>query len=140
MDHPGKLILFSEGEERRERAQRASGRIPARRAAAPEPAPATHRWLPLIFIVCFLGFGGALATTFAQPVAPRIDLLPSDLRIALFQRTMSEVASVCTNRLALVGGELHDHCLSQAHFLGRFPECDASCRTTVSSVLPRSHR
>jgi hypothetical protein len=94
----------------------------------------------LVFLACFLVFGGAMATTFGQPGAKRVGVLPDDLRIALFQRTMSEVVSVCMNRLALESGQLHDHCLSQASFLGQFPECGSSCRATVSSVLPRSHR
>jgi hypothetical protein len=81
-----------------------------------------------------------MATSFGQPVAKRIGVLPDDLRIALFQRTMSEVGSVCTNRLALESGDLHEHCLNQAHFLARFPECGPSCRASVSAVLPRSHR
>jgi hypothetical protein len=87
-----------------------------------------------------LVFGGAMATIFGQPNTNRIGGLPDDLRTALYQRTLSEVGSICTQRVALESGDLHEHCLGQASFLARFPECGSSCRATVTSILPRAHR
>jgi hypothetical protein len=94
----------------------------------------------MVFIACFVVFGGAMATIFGQPTANRIGVLPDDLRTTLYQRTLSEVGSVCTKRVALESGDLHEHCLGQASFLARFPECGSSCRATISAILPRSHR
>lgn len=142
MEETGKLISFSEGAERvgrRQHPHRSGGKGPVDVRPSRETPP-VRRWPPLLFILCFLAFGGAMATVFGQPPASPIGLLPKDVRVPLFERTLSEVASLCASKLGLRVGELREHCLGQARFLLSFAECDASCRATVAAVLPHSRR
>jgi hypothetical protein len=61
--------------------------------------------------------------------------LPPAIRHDVYEGTLSEIRRVCLQPTALQGA-LREHCLQQARFLERFPECTADCQAAVSRVLP----
>lgn len=68
-----------------------------------------------------------------------LEELPVAVRASLYQQTLNELRSVCTQPAA--GSDLlHEHCLAQAHFVTAFPECDVGCRLAAGTVLPHAHR
>ena len=147
MEVRGQLILLSDriaerSAERADKLRHGRGRPATGAAAAPGPASA-RGWravvLPL-FIVGALTFAAAMAAVYGQGGRAQILGLPADIRAALHERTLGEVASLCIQRAARASGELRDHCVSQARFLLSFPECDAACRASAAEVLPHSRR
>jgi hypothetical protein len=61
--------------------------------------------------------------------------LPPAVRQDLYERALKEVQGVCLQPVAAQGA-LREHCLEQARFLQRFPECTGDCQATASHVLP----
>lgn len=59
---------------------------------------------------------------------PRLEQLPSDVRSALYARTLADLELCAGSTAAALG----DHCEHQAAFIEMFPECDDSCRTLAS--------
>jgi len=141
MEVRGQLILLSDRiAERADKVHHRRGK--ATDAIAPGPASARGRRavaLPLFFVAA-LTFAAALAAVYGQGGRAQILGLPADIRAALHERTLGEVASLCIQRAARASGELRDHCVSQARFLLSFPECDAACRASAAEVLPHSRR
>ena len=105
----------------------------------PVPVQAPRRpWRPtLIMLAGVLALAGAIAgVTWSEVGQDRsVRGLPAEVRRDLYGRTLMEVSSVCAQPAA-ASGALHEHCLEQARFLARFPECNADCNATVSRVMP----
>jgi hypothetical protein len=141
MEARGQLILLSDRiAERADKLRHRKG-PPATGAVAPVPSARGWRAVVLpLFIVAALTFAAALAAVHGPGGRAQLLGLPADIRAALHERTLGEVASLCIQRAARASGELRDHCVSQARFLLSFPECDAACRASAAEVLPHSRR
>jgi hypothetical protein len=103
-----------------------------------EAAAPARTWRPaLITLAAVVALGGAMfGITWNELGRDRsIRGLPSGVRRDLYGRTLAEVRSVCTQP-AVASGALREHCLEQARFLARFPECTADCQAAVSRALP----
>lgn len=84
-----------------------------------------------------LFWGGATLSRHEENVGIRS--LPAGERQNLYARTLDELATVCQNAAA-AGGDLHDHCVTQARFVLELPECGDACQRTAAAVLPHARR
>lgn len=66
-----------------------------------------------------------------DPERRALDAMSNADRAALFQRTRANVRALCAKDMGF--GE---HCVEEARFLARFPECDGACRAEIEPVLP----
>ena len=65
--------------------------------------------------------------------------LPPEARAHMFHQSLTEVRSTCVETYA-AHGPLREHCVEQARFILRFPECGPECRTVANTVLPHAHK
>lgn len=70
---------------------------------------------------------------FAGSEQRAIRRLPRDQRVALYQRTLENVRTICANTDLALG----PYCAEQARILLLFAECDASCRELAGLQLGR---
>ena len=63
--------------------------------------------------------------------------IPVQERTSLYERTLSTLQTTCSHA---EGAELTAYCQTQALFVSRFPECDATCQSICNRYLPRATR
>lgn len=99
--------------------------------------PTSKRRLTFIALITVLVLGGAVVgLAWSERGLDRgVRGLPSELRGEVYARALAEILAVCA-RPAAASGALREHCLEQARFVARFPECSADCQAAVSRVLP----
>ena len=68
-----------------------------------------------------------------------LSALPAEVRIEAFQDSLRNLTDNCLAESSLEG-PLRRHCLHEADFVLRFPECNADCRAIARSVFSRAHR
>ena len=93
--------------------------------------------LTLILGILCLYWGGV--ALFDESSTAGIERLPAQTRRGLYEETLNEVANVCRGDAASTG-DLRDHCIEQARFLLRLPECGETCRHAVQVILPHARR
>lgn len=111
----------------------------ARQAYEPAPHERRARWVLLALLVAALGLFWAGVTLSLREEEAGIRGLSRDARQALYTRTLDEVATLCREDAA-AAGSLHDHCVAQARFVLRFPECADACQRDAALVVPHARR
>ena len=76
----------------------------------------------VLAVIAVLALWGWLRNADSRALAS----MDPDLRGELFRRSRAEAEAICARP------ELEDECSARLEFLGRFPECDASCRALVA--------
>lgn len=66
-----------------------------------------------------------------------IQALPSEVRAALYDSTLSTLRDTCTHA---AGAELTAMCRKSAQLVVRMPECDAACQALAAPHLPQPTR
>lgn len=79
------------------------------------------------------------ATLSQHEQSASIRSLPASERHGLYTRTLDELKAICGDPAAATG-ELHDHCVAQARFVMKLPECDDACQSAAAAVLPHARR
>ena len=102
------------------------------------PEPARSYAVPIFAFLALLVVGILFGLTQVQQ-GGSIAALPAGARAQLFRDSLAEVQSTCLEPYA-ARGSLRDHCVEQARFVLRFPECGPECRRAANAVLPHAHR
>ena len=107
-------------------------------------APPDHRrdWHPQtipVLMILALVLVGLLIVVAQNREQGFIRDLPPETRAHIFQKSLTEVRSTCVETYA-ARGPLREHCVEQAHFILRFPECGPECRSAANTVLPHAHK
>jgi hypothetical protein len=76
----------------------------------------------------------AVVSSNSVPVTPAATLSP-ELRRALHDRTLADVAASCTLPEARAAGLLREHCLEQARFLEKLSQCTGDCARLTGDIL-----
>jgi hypothetical protein len=131
MVEPGMLISLAERRKKLAEAVESGAR---------SRPPAKDRPVGLaLFVAAVLLLGVLIAWLTREHGMAGFVELPSEIRAPLHRQLLSEVRSLCTQTVA-AAGPLREHCVGQARFLLRFPECDSDCRQAVFSVVSTYHR
>lgn len=76
----------------------------------------------VLAVIAVLALWGWLRNADSRALAS----MDPDLRGELFRRSRAEAEAICSRP------ELADECSARLEFLGRFPECDDSCRGLIA--------
>ena len=97
------------------------------------------RWILGGSILGGLALFWAGATLSRHEDSAGIRALPTAKQHSLYARTLDELSTICRDAAA-AGGELHDHCVTQARFVLELPECGEACQRIAAAVLPHARR
>jgi hypothetical protein len=97
------------------------------------PAKQSRLTTRSILIAVAVVLGIALWTWLLSAEQRAIRGLPRDERIALYQRTLENVRTICANTDPALG----PYCTEQARILLLFAECDAECRELAGRQVGR---
>jgi hypothetical protein len=99
----------------------------------------TARWILIGSIAGALGLYWAGVTLSRRADTAGLRSLPQGERQSLYARTLDDLSTTCRDPAAAVG-ELHEHCVAQAHFVMELPECGDACQRAAAAVLPHARR
>src|SRR5882672_8000780 len=95
-------------------------------------------WFALIVAVVIPGLYGAGIVLARHDDAAAIQQLPPEARRALYDGTLHELETICRTAAA-ASGDLRDHCVAQARFVLKLPDCTGVCQRVAAATLPHAH-
>jgi hypothetical protein len=102
------------------------------------PTSTVCKWIAGFFAILLLS---GLMIFWHQQGSAELRGLPASERRTLYQRTLETLQTSCAGvTLEPTPSALGEHCVQQAAFIERFPECDRACRALAKRFLPQPRR
>lgn len=106
---------------------------------APPPAARWRSRAMVVLAVLTVLLAGFLVATAQIHKGASIRKLPLESRARIFSQASAELRSICLEDYA-ARGPVRDHCIEEARFILRFPECGRECQAAANAVLPHAYR
>ena len=95
--------------------------------------------MPVLAVLALLAGVGGLGLLGEHQTQQAFIELSTPVRAAIFARAREDLAETCGLPDAM-DGPLREHCIEQATFVSRFPECDDGCERAARAHLPSPRR